>query len=449
MGVLLCVVAFVAAYLAGRISLGRGVAAVLVVGYFYGILRARFLDGFSHFSFDCALLGLYLARISLPHRDAFPSSVAAVLGWLIILVGWPLVVLATGFVHDQHAFIQIVGLRAAIWMLPCLWLGATLLPDDLRTVSRALAVLNLAVLPFAIGEYLRGIEPFFPRSAVTEIMYKSKDIAGFTYYRIPGTFSSSAAYGGVMVATVPFLFGLINAAGRSVRDRLLAFGGLLAASYGVFACGSRSPVAHLILLIVPALFVMRRQLGIFGLTVVLVGLVAVVIGKDPRLQRYKSLEDPDQVLARLEGSANANILDLVGRYPLGVGLGGAAGTSTPSFLLHLAKKQIGAENEYIRLGLELGVVGLLLWLAFLFWYFFRRRSFPSAEWRLGCTLMYFYSAICWATAFIGTGLLTSIPGTMLLLLEMGCVSRSPISSPPQPFAPVPPVVEPRREGAFA
>jgi O-antigen ligase len=130
-------------------------------------------------------------------------------------------------------------------------------------------------------------------------------------------------------------------------------------------------------------------------------------------------------------------------------LGGAAGTSTPSFLAHLTKKQVGAENEYIRLGLELGIVGLLLWLAFLFWYFLRRRSFPSAEWRLGCSLMYFYSAICWATAFIGTGILTSIPGTMLLLIQMGCVSRSAVGSPAAPPVPATRVTERHRQHVSA
>src|SRR3982751_4235649 len=97
MGVGLCIVAFVAAVVAARRSLGRGTAVVLAVGYFYGILRARFLDGFSHFSFDAALLGLYLARLTAPPRLAFPRTAGPVLNWLVVLIGWPFVVLASGF----------------------------------------------------------------------------------------------------------------------------------------------------------------------------------------------------------------------------------------------------------------------------------------------------------------------------------------------------------------
>src|SRR5437762_223347 len=107
MGIALCIGAFVAAYVSGRMSLGRGIAALLAVGYFYGILRARYLDGFSHFTFDAALLGLYLARLTAPTRLAFPAAAGPVLGWLVVLIGWPVVVLATGFIHDEHVFIQI------------------------------------------------------------------------------------------------------------------------------------------------------------------------------------------------------------------------------------------------------------------------------------------------------------------------------------------------------
>ena len=57
----LCVVAFIACYLAGRRSLGQGLVVLFVFGYFYGILRANLLTTFSHFIFDMGLLGLYLS----------------------------------------------------------------------------------------------------------------------------------------------------------------------------------------------------------------------------------------------------------------------------------------------------------------------------------------------------------------------------------------------------
>jgi hypothetical protein len=39
--------------------------------------------------------------------------------------------------------------------------------------------------------------------------------------------------------------------------------------------------------------------------------------------------------------------------------------------------------------------------------------------------------VSWGTAFIGTGMLAAIPGTPLLLLQMGILGHSPL---PQPMA---------------
>ncbi|HLL45479.1 MAG TPA: hypothetical protein VK399_02175 [Longimicrobiaceae bacterium] len=46
MALLVCGIAFVAAFVAGRRSLVAGIGAVLTVGYFYGILRANLASTF-------------------------------------------------------------------------------------------------------------------------------------------------------------------------------------------------------------------------------------------------------------------------------------------------------------------------------------------------------------------------------------------------------------------
>ena len=64
MGFALCLASFILVLRCSRHSLGRGLGGLLAVGYLYGILRARFPDGFSHVVFDVGTLGLYLGRFS-------------------------------------------------------------------------------------------------------------------------------------------------------------------------------------------------------------------------------------------------------------------------------------------------------------------------------------------------------------------------------------------------
>ncbi len=62
------------------------------------------------------------------------------------------------FIPDsQPMLIQLVGLRAAVLMLPCIVLGARMTRDDLNTIAPGLAVLNLIALVFAVLEYIYGI----------------------------------------------------------------------------------------------------------------------------------------------------------------------------------------------------------------------------------------------------------------------------------------------------
>ena len=120
-------------------------------------------------------------------------------------------------------------------------------------------------------------------------------------------------------------------------------------------------------------------------------------------------------------------------------MGSAAGTSIPFFLAHLTPELIGLENEYSRILVDQGWFGLAGWLALLGWLYARPPpARPPAPWRLGVVLMYSVTLACWATAFIGTGMLASIPGTFFLLTQMGVLvtvrdqERYPRRSPVAP-----------------
>src|SRR5260370_1261550 len=124
----LCVLAFIAFYLAGRRSLGAGLVMLLACGYFYGILRANLLTTFSHFIFDAGLLGLYLSpcwRIpdALEEKRSDPVK-----WWLLILMVWPVLIVLLPF---QPLLVSLVGLRGNIYFIPLLLLCARLKGRDI------------------------------------------------------------------------------------------------------------------------------------------------------------------------------------------------------------------------------------------------------------------------------------------------------------------------------
>src|SRR5438445_6539144 len=108
MGLALCLASFILVLRLSRHSLGRGLGALLAVGYLYGILRARFPDGFSHLVFDVGTLGLYLGRFWAgdPAETVRHSREAKL--WATTLAVWPLLVF---FIPYQDPLIQLVGLR--------------------------------------------------------------------------------------------------------------------------------------------------------------------------------------------------------------------------------------------------------------------------------------------------------------------------------------------------
>lgn len=437
MGLLLCLLAFVSTAYFSRRSLGQGVSALLAWGFFYGILRANYLDRFSHFIFDTSVIGLYLVHFTSAISAETRSRSRRAVFWLKVLASVPLVL---AILPLQHPLVQFVGLRAAIFFLPLVVVGARLRADDLRVVAWSLAGLNVIAFCFASGEWMLGIQRFYPLNAATEILYRSGDVLytegglELVAYRLPATFPNAHAYGGTMLATLPFLLGLFNAPDLVRRQRLVLAGVMGLTILGVFLCGARSPVILLVLFgafaLVAGVVRWRHRLQLALLAIA----VAFVVQGHDRLQRFMTLRDVEFVQDRVRGSVNSTLAEVVIDYPLGAGLARAAGTSIPYFLQADALPQIGLENEYARIAVELGLPGLAIWLAFLGAAVLRGNSRVRDEWQRGRMLMRFYVAACWGTAVLGTGMLTSIPQTSLLLIQMGILLavlgpvRSPVAS---------------------
>jgi hypothetical protein len=420
-----CIAALAICYWAGRRSLGQGLVALLTVGYFYGILRANLLTTFSHFIFDAGLIGLYLAMRWGTFAKSGGKRGAPVRLWTILLIVWPVLLVAMPF---QPLLVSLVGLRGSIFFIPLLLLGSRMKGKDLLEFAMGLAVLNLVALCFAVAEYFLGVPRFFPYSPVTRIMYASGDVAG-GFLRIPAIFTSAAAFGGTMVATMPFLIGLWTTAEKPLQ-RLLGLITIPAAMLGILMSATRSNFIYGCAMIGFILVTMKMTSRQRVLFVLIIGVLAVVALTNTRFQRFKSLQDTDYVSERIAGSVNRGFWEIISEYPMGNGLGGG-GTSIPYFLEGQVRNPIGMENEYARILAEQGIIGLLLWLAFLAWFYTRAGvAFSKGAWATPRKLLWGYVALSFATAWIGTGLLTSIPSTVMLIIGAGFAVM-----PPEPQLP--------------
>jgi hypothetical protein len=415
---LLCVGAFASVFWMTRRSLVAGLEAVLIVGYLYGIVRANVPQAFSHFIFDAGIGGLYLSMWLRGLTPVERLKTRRIRKWLVLLIGWPLLLF---FIPVQDPLIQLVGLRGVVWFLPFLLFGALIDDEDRSRFALWLAALNLLALAFALAEFRVGIERFYPHNAVTALIYTQNDViqGQFSVYRIPAIFVNQATYSGTMVITMPLLVGAWLQTRCTRGQKTLLMAGVIAAMLGVFLGASRSQA--LLLFIQLAAFASFARIRLNHL--IAFAAIAVVVGyfvyRHPRLQRFTHL-DTGYVEGRIHGSVNEGFLDALWDYPLGNGLGGG-GTSIPYFLQDRLRNPVAIENEYGRILLEQGIPGLGLWVALVLTVIFGGSAERAGPWRVGLLLAKVTTVLAFGTAFIGTGLLTAIPGTAMLLLFMGWI----------------------------
>lgn len=419
MSVYLCILSFALCYWLGRRSLVNGLVAVLAVGYLYGITRANVPEALSHFIFDAGVVGLYAAQLFRKLSPLEQYKVGPLRPWLEFLIGWPLLLF---LIPTQDILIQFVGLRGSIFLLPFIFFGARLDAEDRYRLALWIAGLNVLAFGFAATQYLFGIDKFFPHNKVTELVYLSKDVVGHMAYRIPASFANAHAYGGTMVVGLPLLLGaLVRKHKTGLQIQLLVLG-IATALLGLLMSAARSHFLVACVLIVVATFSLRSKFGyVMGWLILLCGIGWLVSGEQ-RLQRFMELRNTDSVAERISWSVNMNFFEIASQYPFGNGLGGG-GTSIPYFLQGRIINPVMMENEYARIMLEQGIMGLVIWTLFILWVLTRRSESRYDSWYLGRRLAWASCLAFFVTGLLGTGLLTSVPHTCLLLLLVGWVSE--------------------------
>lgn len=423
MSVALCALAFVITLLAGRVSRLAGLVATIAVGYVYGIVRANVNETASHFIFDAAVLGFYATQFWHNFTPEQLVKLQRLKPWVSILMIWPLLLF---FVPAQDWLVRLIGLRGSIFLLPFLFIGALLEPEERYQLALWLAAFNIAAFALAAVQFFVGVEPFFPRNEVTYLIYKSKDIAGHTAYRIPSFFNNSHSYAGAITVTLPLLLGaLVQRDKRPWDGKFLALA-LAATLLGIFIAGARTPVILAGIVVLVATFSMRTRVGYMAGWVIVLLAVGWVVSSEERLQRFTILKDTDAVAERLSSSVNMGFIDLAQSYPFGNGLGGG-GTSMPYWMQRKVQNPVAMENEYARIMLEQGLLGLGIWAAFLIWALTRYRQNRQDKWDLGRRLAWIACVAQFLLSLAGTGTLTAIPHTCLLLLLLGWVATPKLS----------------------
>jgi hypothetical protein len=417
MGFYLCLLAFALCYLAGRQSLVTGLAAVLGVGYLYGVTRANVPDTYSHFIFDAGVAGLYAAQLFRRLTSFQQFKINPLKPWIELLIIWPLLLF---LIPIQDILIQLVGLRGNIFLLPFLLLGARLDSAERYQLALCVVLLNLIALGFATAEFFGGIEKFFPHNEVTKLIYMSNDV-GKNAFRIPASFANAHSYGGTMATTMPLLLGALIQKRKQIWHKYAFTLGSIASLLGILMCAARTPFILVAILIIVATFSIRAKYGYaLGWIVVLLGIGWMVSGEE-RLQRFMQLNDTSMIAERVSWSVNMGFFEAAAKYPFGNGLGGG-GTSIPYFLQDRIIEPAVMENEYGRIMLEQGLIGLVIWIAFIVWLLTRPNENRLDPWHLGRRLAWVTCAVSFAYALTGTGLFTSVPQTCLLFLTAGWVA---------------------------
>ncbi|MBA2305264.1 MAG: hypothetical protein H0W08_21905 [Acidobacteria bacterium] len=430
--ILFCAGAFILCLAAANRSLRYGLLAVLAVGYGYGILRANFPDTWTYLTFDAAVLGLYCGQLWRPLTTEQRRRAYDLRLWLVVLIAWP--TLLFFLFPSDSPLVELVGLRANVFLLPFLLLGTRLSDEDVGWLALGLAGLNLAAVAVGVLEFFVGIERFYPVNEVTDIIYRSKDLVGWTAHRIPATFSSAHAFAGTLVMTLPLLIGAWVQSSRAAgwQRRLIGLA-IMASLLGVFMAAARTHMIAAALLVAVVTFSGQLRGDQWVRWVVAVGLVGYVVSGEERLQRFTTLGDTAFIAERWTGSVNEGFFDALRTYPLGNGLAGG-GTSVPYFLRG-NQSPLAMENEYARIGIEQGLPGLTLWVIFLAWVFLRWPARDKDGWALGRFLGWVACAVFFFTGLTGVGLLSSVPQTGLMLITIGwfvadpAASRAAVSSP--------------------
>jgi hypothetical protein len=157
--------------------------------------------------------------------------------------------------------------------------------------------------------------------------------------------------------------------------------------------------------------------------------IAYLVTSFERFQRFTTLGDSNMVRDRIAMSVNMSFFDILKSYPLGAGLASAWGTTIPSFLRNDPNihRQLGIENEYGRIVVEEGIIGLVLWVSLFLSSLFGRQRLREAS-PVAAAYMHAIGIVMCLTGAMGAGLLYATPLAPMFFVIIGMRLANPVSA---------------------
>jgi len=291
-------------------------------------------------------------------------------------------------------FYGLLGMKVYFLYIPLMYVGYALIESeaDLRKFFTFNTVLILVVASLGIAQSILGpkfLNPIVIQDEIRDLSttYRTAPISGLIAYRPNGVFVSSGRFENFMIVSwiVALGFGGYLLL-RSRRGRNLAFlgiavagvGSIMSASRGVFMWNAGSALVIVAAFIWGApwrqgearhiLRAIQRTLLSVGLAILLMmSVFPEMIGS--RFAIFYETLSPDSPASELAFRTRdyplRNFLLAFDhdRWPYGYGIGTCSlGVQYVIRIMHAAPMGIGVENGYGQLIVELGIVGLILWL---------------------------------------------------------------------------------------
>ena len=295
---------------------------------------------------------------------------------------------------SSSVFYGVLGLKLYFLYIPLMYLGYALMDSeqDLRRFFMFNAVLILLVCCLGIAQSIIGPTFLNPSTIQEEIrdlstLYRTSPITGLSAYRPNSVFVSTGRFQNLIVASWVIVLGfggyLIL---RSKKGRIAAF-----TTIGVLAAAALMSTSRGVMmwclgstLVIMAAFVwgapwkqkevtrvvrsIQRVILLGGLAIVT---LAVIFPEqvNSRLAIYSETLNPYSTASELVGRTRdyplRNFLQAFDtpRWLQGYGTGTASlGIQYVARIMHAPRTGVGVENGYGQLVIEMGVVGLLLWI---------------------------------------------------------------------------------------
>jgi O-Antigen ligase len=356
----------------------RSVKAALVLVIIEGAIRKWILPGASdlvYFLKDVVLLGAYTRYFVLDrtHKRPVGSPEMKALLWIALV----LISLQVFNVRLASVAVGLFGFKAYLWYVPLCFM----LRDLFRSSEEFQSFLKwylLLVIPVGALGALQFISP--PDSPLNTYVVGEADVATFSgsdeisRARITGTFSYISGYAAFLTVCQALLFSMLTAKLNKVWMIILV--GAQALLMGnMFMTGSRGPVFSGIIVLAGFLFInrwalkreVRKAFAMLLLTLAVCAVAGMYWFSDAFDAFWVRATTSDSASERATSAITEPLELLSDPEFLGYGTGathpGGMTIRTRFGLPDPAMRPPDAENETVRVMLELGVFGFLVWYA--------------------------------------------------------------------------------------